>query len=109
MDVSIVRYLMVAGLVMSLLLSGYVAISLAMGGRGLFRRRKVTREVWCRDRRRIAVVNFVERTRDGLTTRQVRQCSLLEHGKTCGEGCRYLPFETPAADVDPVTTRQLAG
>jgi hypothetical protein len=80
-----------------------------MIGRGLFRRRKVTREVWCRDRRHIAVVNFAERTRDGLTTRQVRRCSLLEHGEACGEGCRYLPFETSASDVEPTAATRLAG
>jgi hypothetical protein len=103
MGSSIVWYFAVAGFVVALMLGAYAAVAVVVSGR-----RKVTREVWCRDRRRTAVVNFTERTRDGLTTRQVGQCSLLEHGETCGEGCRYLPFETAAEDADSATTTRIA-
>ena len=53
-------------------------------------RRIVQRPLFCAQRRAAAVVEFEERTRDALTLRTVRDCSLRGRHEQCNEECRYL-------------------
>ena len=82
------------GLALGLFLAVCAAVLLAMWDR---QATHVVRKLWCFGRRQNAMVEFVERTHGGLTTRSIGSCSLRGRHERCGEGCRYLPLATPRA------------
>ncbi len=49
----------------------------------------VRRTLWCDQHRQTATVEFIERTRTGMTVRWVQSCSLGAAGQRCGQQCRY--------------------
>ena len=51
----------------------------------------VRRTLWCDQHRQAATVEFIERTRTGMTVRWVQSCSRGAAGQRCGQQCRYAP------------------
>ena len=99
------------------LLTRYGAMTLAIGlllalppamqrlRRRWEQRRIVSRALFCAQHRSGALVEFDERTRDGLTLRSVRGCSLRLPDGECSEECRYLVV-TPAHGAEGCVMRK---
>ncbi len=90
---------MMAGLVVCLLLMLCVHVLYLMRDTEWAPPHLVSRSVWCADKRRRAVVDFVERTQTGLMTRAVQSCSLRGAGEHCREECCRLLIEPRRASA----------
>lgn len=82
----------VAGaLSMTLVLLLCLGVMFAMRDRHWAAAHLVRRTLWCDQHRQTATVEFIERTRTGMTVRWVQSCSLGAAGQRCGQQCRYAP------------------
>ena len=80
-----------AGVGIALFLVGCAAFLVAMRDPRSKPATLETRFVRCPQRRRAAVVTFMESIRTGFATRSVESCSLLDVGERCDQGCCDLP------------------
>ena len=74
-------------LCVSLLLTLCVAVMFAMRDPYAVPPHRVSRTVWCTERRQSARVDFVERVVTGMVRRSVQQCSLRGPDGRCDTSC----------------------
>jgi hypothetical protein len=108
MDLLAIDPYVVMALALSLLLMLCVAIMVVMRDPDWAPPRTISRSVWCPTHRQRAVVDFVERTRTGLTLRSVQHCPLRSGGR-CHEECCYAAPRMLMANGTPRVVQASTG